>query len=125
MCTEKGYGAIPEHYKSIVDDANNDRLDMRVQTRLLKLKELQNNVSAPSSYSGIKEVQQPDGYFPGKSDVDHAESQLRKISDEIIGLETVLDQVESNFKKAGKPLKENWRYITKQNIINKIWFSKK
>lgn len=121
--TPKPYGAIPQHYKSIIDDKKDNKLHMRVQARLLKLKVLQSKVSAPSSYSGIKEVQQPDGYLPGKSDVDHAESQMRKISSEIIGLETVLDQVENNFKKAGKALRENWRAITKQNI--KIWFSKK
>lgn len=61
-----------------------------------------------------------DGENPHKEDIDVAESQLRKNSDEIIGIETVLDQVEINFKKAGKPLEENWREVTKQNI--KIWF---
>lgn len=59
-------------------------------------------------------------YLPTREDIDLAESQLRKNSDEIIGIETVLDQVEINFKKVGKPLKGNWREVTKQNI--KIWF---
>lgn len=61
---------------------------------------------------------------PTKDDVDAAELQLRKTSpDEVIGTDAVLDQIEDNFKKAGKPLKENWRDITKRNIP--IWFSKK
>lgn len=60
---------------------------------------------------------------PQKADVDYAEEQLRKTSfAEVIGLDAVLDQVEANFTKAGKSLKENWREITKRNI--EIWFSK-
>jgi Rad3-related DNA helicase len=62
-------------------------------------------------------------HLPDKADVDRAEEQLRKTSsDEVIRLNAVLDQVEINFKKAEKYLKENWRDITKHNI--KIWFSK-
>jgi len=61
--------------------------------------------------------------LPEKSDIELAESQRRETPDEVIGIDAVLDQVEKNFKEAGKPLKENWREITKQNI--KIWFSKK
>lgn len=61
------------------------------------------------------------GEIPTKEDIDLAESQLRKNPDEIIGIETVLDQVEINFKKAGKSLKENWREITRKNI--EIWFA--
>jgi hypothetical protein len=60
-------------------------------------------------------------YLPEKYDIEHAESQLRKNPDEIIGREIVLDQVVVNFENAGKPLKEDWRDITKQNISK--WFS--
>lgn len=60
--------------------------------------------------------------LPEKSDIELAESQLRKTLGEIIGLEIVLDQVEINFKKAGKTLRENWRELSRQNI--KIWFKK-
>lgn len=58
---------------------------------------------------------------PTKEDIELAETQLRKNADEIIGREIVLDQVKVNFKQAGKPLKEDWRDITKQNIPK--WFS--
>jgi hypothetical protein len=61
------------------------------------------------------------GEIPNKEDVEAAESQLRKNSDEIIGIETVLDQIENNFKKSGKPLKNNWLNITRKNI--EIWFA--
>lgn len=62
-------------------------------------------------------------YLPTKADVEFAESQLRKLSDEVIGMEDVLDQIIVNFNKSGKELKEDWREITKQNI--KKWFGKK
>lgn len=120
LCAAKDYGAIPEHYKSIVDDANNNKLHMRVQTRLLRLKSLQSTVSAPI-YLGMKDVQPPGGYLPTREDVELAESQLRTSPDEVISIAAVLDQIEINVKKAGKFLKENWREITKRNIIE-IWF---
>lgn len=85
---------------------------------LKKLEEMHNGITHPVSNPTILKR-----YLPEKNDIEFAESQLRKTDDEIIGLETVLDQVEINFKKAGKPLKEHWQEITKQNI--KIWFSKK
>jgi len=59
-------------------------------------------------------------YLPTKADIDLADSQLRKTPGEVIGTEAILDQVEVNFNKAGKPLKENWREITRRNI--EIWF---
>lgn len=59
-------------------------------------------------------------YLPIKADVELAESQSRKSTDEFIGINVVLDQVEENFRNAGKPLKPNWREITKRNI--EIWF---
>lgn len=61
-------------------------------------------------------------YLPEKSHIELAESQLRKSDDEFIDREVVLDQVEANFTKAGKPLKDNWRNITRRNI--EIWFGK-
>lgn len=62
-------------------------------------------------------------HLPGKADVDQAEEQLRKSSsDEVIGLDAVLDQVEANFKKIDKRMKENWRQITRHNI--ELWFGK-
>ncbi|MFZ4440839.1 MAG: hypothetical protein ACOYOS_20690 [Syntrophales bacterium] len=61
--------------------------------------------------------------LPENSDVDYAEMQLRKTSsDEVIGVDAVLDQIEDNFKIMGKPFKKNWREITKRNI--EIWFGK-
>ncbi|MBI2354847.1 MAG: DUF4268 domain-containing protein [Deltaproteobacteria bacterium] len=61
-------------------------------------------------------------YLPEKSDIDLAELQLRRTFTEVvIGEEAVLDQVVKDFEKAGKPLKENWRETTKQNISK--WFS--
>jgi len=65
---------------------------------------------------------QHNSYLPCKEEIKFAESQLRKFTDEIINMESVLDQVETNFKKAGKPLKDNWRFITKLEIPK--WFSK-
>lgn len=62
-------------------------------------------------------------YLPRKVDIEDAIKQLRKFSDEIIYRDDVLGQVEKIFKKAGKPLKENWREITKLNF--EIWFPKK
>lgn len=62
----------------------------------------------------------PVQYLPTKADVEFAESQLRKSSDEVIGMKNVLDQVEVNFNQAEKELKEDWREITRKNI--EIWF---
>jgi len=61
-------------------------------------------------------------YLPTKADVEFAESQLRKSTDDVTGIENVLDQVEANLKIVGKPLKENWRQITRRNI--ELWFGK-
>lgn len=62
-------------------------------------------------------------YLPTKDDVDSAEWHLRSTSpNEVIDPDAVLDLMESDFKNAGKPLKENWREITKLNIP--MWFSK-
>jgi len=65
----------------------------------------------------------PINYLPTKADIDFADSQLRKTSGEVIGTEAILDQAEVNFDKEGKPLKENWREITRRNT--EIWFGKK
>lgn len=83
---------------------------------------LVSNVSGTNNATQQTSAQPHDiSYFPNKEDIDVAESQLRKTSsDEVIDVETVLDQILINFEKAGKPLKENWREATKQNI--KIWF---
>lgn len=62
-------------------------------------------------------------HIPEKSDVNYAEMQLRKTSsDEVIGVDAVLDQIEDDFKIMGKPFKKNWREITRRNI--EIWFGK-
>ena len=61
-------------------------------------------------------------YLPTKADVEFAESQLRKLSDEVIGMKDVLDQIEVNFNKTEKELKEEWREISRRNI--EIWFGK-
>jgi hypothetical protein len=61
--------------------------------------------------------------LPGKNDIEDAESQLRKSASEIISRDSVLDQVDINFKREGKKLKDNWLEITKQNI--EMWFGKK
>lgn len=60
--------------------------------------------------------------LPQQTDIEFAESQLRKSSDEVISKEAVFDQVEENFSKAGKLLKPNWQEITIRNI--EIWFGK-
>ena len=65
----------------------------------------------------------PIAYLPTKADIDFADSQLRKSPEEIIGREATLDQVKVNFDREGKPLKENWREITRRNI--EIWFGTK
>jgi len=65
----------------------------------------------------------PITYLPTKADIDFADSQLRKSPDEVIDANDVLYKVEDNFINAGKPLRENWRYITKRNI--ELWFDKK
>lgn len=62
-------------------------------------------------------------YLPTKADVEFADSQLRKSLDDVINREAVLDQVDANFTKVGKLLKDNWREITTRNIA--IWFDKK
>ena len=62
-------------------------------------------------------------YLPTETDVEFAESQLRKSPEEVIEIGAVLEQVESNLKSDGKLLKANWRYITERNI--EIWFGKK
>lgn len=60
---------------------------------------------------------------PTREDIELAETQLRKNTDEIIDMENVLDQVEINSKNAGKSLKGNWRDVTRRHIP--IWFEKK
>jgi len=61
-----------------------------------------------------------EAHIPDRGHVELAESQLRKTIDEKIGLQAVLDQIELNFNKEGKQLKDNWREITRRNII--LWF---
>jgi len=62
-------------------------------------------------------------YYPTKEDVDAAELILRETSSgEVTNIEAVINQLEKKFEEDGKPLKENWRDITKRNIP--IWFSK-
>jgi len=63
-----------------------------------------------------------EAYSPLKSDIEKAESQIRRCPDEVIGIDAVLKQMEEHFRKAGKQLKPNWREITRKNI--EIWFSK-
>jgi len=63
-----------------------------------------------------------EAHLPDKGHVELAESQLRKTLDEKIGLQAVLAQIELNFNKEGKQLKDNWREITRRNII--LWFGK-
>ncbi len=60
--------------------------------------------------------------LPSKADVEQAKSEICRSPDEVICIGVVLDQVEVNFNKAGKPLKENWWEITRRNI--EIWFGK-
>lgn len=122
-CAVMGYGAIPQHYKSIIDDEKDNKLHMRVRTRLLKLKALQNKVSAPPSYSGIKEVQQPEGnYLPNREDFESAYRSLARPGQEV-SIDAVLDKIASNAIKAGLTLKDQWRTITERNI--KDYWSKK
>jgi len=61
-----------------------------------------------------------EGVLPERVNVEYAESMLRRTSQEVVSLDAVLDQIEQNFKKDGKPLKANWRHITKRNI--ELWF---
>ncbi|MBI2354846.1 MAG: hypothetical protein HYV06_07440 [Deltaproteobacteria bacterium] len=91
---------------------------------LLKKLKLKSNVSSTNALQLNRDQPQDNGDLPNKEDVDAAELQSRKTSTaEVIDLDNVLDQVKENFEKADKPLKENWREITKQNI--KIWFCKR
>lgn len=62
-------------------------------------------------------------YLPEKSHIECAEAQIRKTPDEVVSIENVLNQIEKNFSKAQKLLRDNWRTITKHNI--EIWFGKK
>jgi len=92
----------------IEDSYGNLRFDLKKMESMLNA-----NTTAPPCKSTPSN--------PTKEDVDDAELQLR-ISGKPYGIEAVLDQIENNFKKAGKTLKENWREITKQNIL--VWFRK-
>jgi len=87
---------------------------------LLNNLKLVTNVSSTNN-NAPQQSNSHNSYLPTKEDVDVAEAQLRKNAGEIIGMETVLDQVEINYKNTAKTLKVNWRDITKQNIP--IWFS--
>ena len=69
------------------------------------------------------EVNLGKAYLPEKNDIDCAEEQIRKTPDEVVSIENVLNQVEKNFSKARKLLRDNWRTTTKHNI--QIWFRKK
>lgn len=91
---------------------------------LLNKLRLVSNVSSTNNASHQTSPQPHDnGNLPCKEDVDAAELQVRKtISGEVIDLDAVLDQVKTDFERAGKSIKENWREITKQNIP--IWFGK-
>jgi len=84
----------------------------------------------PSKPEDLKNINRSDSNrktheptIPTKEDIEVAESKLRNTPDEVIGIDTVLDQVKDNFQKAGKPLQSNWLEITKRNI--EIWFRTK
>jgi len=70
--------------------------------------------------SEMEAYKDSDGALPERVDVEHDESMLRRTPHEFVSLDAVLDQIEQNFKKDGKPLKANWRHITKRNI--ELWF---
>jgi hypothetical protein len=78
------------------------------------------NTSPPDEAFPIK--QQFKTHLPNKEDIEYAESMLRKSTEEIISRDAVLNQVEINFRRIEKQLKENWREITIRNIG--IWFEK-
>jgi len=69
------------------------------------------------------DVHNDKSYLPTKADVEFADSQLRKNTDEVIHIEVVLNQLAAYYKKSKKPLKNNWREITILNIP--VWFGKK
>lgn len=83
---------------------------------ILKTHVLQSKVSAPSSHSGIKEVQQPDsGYLPNREDFESAYRSLARMGQEV-SIDDVLDKIASDAIKAGITLKDQWRTITELNI---------
>ena len=66
---------------------------------------------------------EPAEHLPTKADVEFAESQLRKSYDGVIGMKDVLDQIEVNFSRTKKELKEDWQEITRRNI--ETWFGRR
>ena len=101
----------------------NERIPARLTLTKLEIGPISLEEESLRRSTAKESILSQDISLPTKTDVEFAESQLRGSSDEVIGIRTVLDQVESNFKKSGKPLKENWRNITERNI--EIWFSGK
>jgi len=102
-------GLLPEDMLAALDACKKDNSKWRVW--------FQNTCQA----DGIK-VEAPYRFLPTKEDADAAEWQLRNSGNQY-GLETVLDQIEINFKKTDKILEENWRDATKHKIP--IWFNSK
>lgn len=110
---ESGFsvGLLADDLIAVMDASRKDNLEWRAW--IAKKRELEDSATLTQVNSTC--------VYPNKEDIDAAESQLRKTSsDEVIDVEAVLDQILINFEKAGKPLKEDWREATKQNI--KIWF---
>jgi len=116
---------IPPHIEHLkVDEQYKHRQESRGEVKSL-LKILTDNSKedlANRSYLSGKEDSNASA-LPNKDDVEYADSMLRKHSDETVSINSVLDRVDVNFKKAGKTLKDNWREITRRNI--EIWFGKK
>jgi len=107
---------------------NHKKPQNRVQRHLNHLRDghkvdLESYLGKSSSTLSGRHLDTPEFSIPKKVDVEYAESQLRRFPGEVVIIEAVLNQVEVNFTKAGKILKENWHEITRRNI--EIWFRKK
>lgn len=92
-----------------------------LQTVVTEVKKHENLITVEKAISQSSSITEE--YLPNKGDIDLADSQLREFPEEVIGIEDIFDQVEVNFNKAGKSLKENWREIIRENV--EIWFGKK
>jgi len=117
--------------RKVHDAKDGVRADGYVEMKMEKLLKLINEVESVLGLTSKKdtnvclyqkteqnstEVQE----FPSKDDIEKAETEIRKSSEEIVDLNAVLNQLETNFDKQGRILKKNWRMITKRNI--EFWF---
>ncbi|HPC33900.1 MAG TPA: hypothetical protein PLG94_17515 [Smithellaceae bacterium] len=115
-CSAKGYGAVDPHYRSIISDADKNRLDARVRTRLLSMLSFSNKndqAKSSSSQEGFLHYNaDSEGEIPSRNEI---EAIMRNIGREVH--EDILKEtVKTVFATQKRKLRPDWWEITKKNL---------